>query len=125
MDMSSASVLRLPDFTKAFVIEVDAYTKGMGAVLMQEGLPIAYLSKALSPRNLGLSIYEKELLAIVLAVTKWKHYLIGTHFIIRTDHQSLKFLLEQKLTTTLQCKWLTKLLGLDYEIQYKREWKIE
>lgn len=52
-------------------------------------------------------------------VTKWKHYLVDYHFIIKTDHQFLKYLLEQKLTSTLQHKWLTKLLGLDYEIQYK------
>ena len=87
---------------------------------MQEGHPIAFLSKALSPRNLGLSAYEKELLALLMAVTKWKHYLLGYHLIIKTDHQSLKYLLDQKLTTSLQHKWLAKLLGLDYEIQYKK-----
>lgn len=44
----------------------------------------------------------------------------GRHFIIRTDHQSLKYLLEQKITTSLQQKGLTKLPGLDYEVHYKR-----
>ena len=87
---------------------------------MQEGQPIAFLSKAFSVKNLGLSAYEKELLALVMAVVKWKHYLVGHHFIIRTDRQSLKYLLEQKLTHSLQYKWLSKLLGLDYEIQYKK-----
>lgn len=90
-----------------------------GAVLMQKGQPLAYLSKALSPKNLGLSVYEKELLAVVMTVVKWRHFLMGYHFIIKTDHQSLKFLLEQRLTTTLQYKCFAKLLGLDYEIQYK------
>lgn len=88
--------------------------------MLQEQQPIAFLSRSFSPQNLGLSIYEKELMALVMAVSKWKHYLVGHHFIIRTDHQSLKFLLEQKLTIPLQHKWLTKLLGLDYEIQYKK-----
>ena len=69
---------------------------------------------------MGLSIYEKELLALVTAVTKWRHYLEGHHFIIHTDHQSLKYLLEQRITTPLQQKWLTKLLGLSYEIHYKK-----
>ncbi|KAL3509283.1 hypothetical protein ACH5RR_028684 [Cinchona calisaya] len=87
---------------------------------MQVNHPIAYLSKGLSLRNKGLSIYEKELLAIVMVVSKWKDYLLGHHFIIKTNHQSLKYLLEQKLTSTLQHRWLTKLLGLDYEIQYKK-----
>ena len=118
--MSTTPVLRMPDFTKPFVVETDACSRGIGAVLMQEGQPIAYLSKALSPKNLGLSIYEKELLAVVMAVTKWKHYLLGYHFVIKTDHQSLRFLLEQRLNTPLQHKCLTKLLGLDHEIQYKK-----
>ena len=118
--MCTSPVLRLPDFERPFVIETDASNGGIGAVLQQDSHPIAYLSRALSTRNLDLSVYEKELMALVLAVTKWRHYLVGHHFIIKTDHQSLKYLLEQKLTTPLQHKWLTKLLGLDYEIQYKK-----
>ena len=118
--MTTIPVLRMPDFSKPFVVETNACSKSIGVVLMQEGQPIAYLSKALSPKNLGLSIYEKELLVVVMTVTKWKHYLLGYHFIIRTDHQSLRFLLEQRLNTLLQHKCLTKLLGLDYEIQYKK-----
>ena len=84
--MVTAPVLKLPDFSRPFIIETDTSGGGLGAVLMQDGHPIAFLSKALSPKNLGLSVYEKELLALVMAVTKWKHYLVGHHFIIRTDH---------------------------------------
>lgn len=64
---------------------------------------------------MGFPVYEKELMALVLAVTKWRHYLIGHHFIIKTDH------LEQPLRTSLQYKWLSRLLGRDYEIQYKKD----
>lgn len=56
----------------------------------------------------------------MLATTKWYHYLQGHHFIVKTDNQSLKYLLEQRLSTMLQQKWLAKLLGLDYEIVYKK-----
>ncbi|KAJ6959486.1 hypothetical protein NC653_037738 [Populus alba x Populus x berolinensis] len=60
------------------------------------------------------------MLAIVYAVTKWKHYLRGRHFLIRTDHSSLKFLLNHKATHEAQQVWLTKLLGFDYEIEYRK-----
>lgn len=91
---------------------------------MQENRPLAYLSKALAQKHLGLSTYEKELLAVIEAVNKWKAYLIGGHFKIKTDHQSLKFFMEQRLSTFLQQKWLIKMLGYDYEITTKREQKM-
>jgi hypothetical protein len=57
---------------------------------------------------------------IIHAVTKWRTYLIGRHFIIKTDHQSLKHFLDARTSTLAQQKWLTKLLGYDYTISYKR-----
>ncbi|KAK8950540.1 hypothetical protein KSP40_PGU007189 [Platanthera guangdongensis] len=118
--MTTTPVLALPDFTKEFVVETDASGVGIGAVLMQEGRPLAYFSKALAPRTLGLSTYEKEMLAILHAVMLWRPYLLGHHFKVRTDHQSLKHFLDQRLASPLQQKWLTKLLGYDYEIVYKQ-----
>lgn len=102
--MISAPVLALPDFTKGFVLEIDASRSGIGAVLMEESHPIAYFSKALSPRHQTLSIYEKEFMELVLAVEKWRPYLLGRHFVIKTDHFGLKYLVEQKITTSFQCK---------------------
>ena len=57
---------------------------------------------------------------MLMAVDKWRHYLKGSKFVIKMDHESLKFLLQQKLHTQLQCKGMTKLLGLDYVIQYRK-----
>jgi hypothetical protein len=60
------------------------------------------------------------LIAIIFAVSKWRHYLEQGPFIVKTDHESIKHLLEQRLHTCIQQKGITKLLGLDYCIQYKK-----
>lgn len=69
---------------------------------MQERKPVAYFTKGFGNKHLGLSIYGKEYMSIINAVDKWRPYLLGKHFIIRTDHKSLKFLLEHKITTATQ-----------------------
>lgn len=89
--MCSTPVLALPDFSKTFVIETDACDTGIGAVLSQEGHPLAYYSKALGTMNQKLSIYEKEFMAIMMAVDRWRPYLLRGPFIIKTDHKSLSF----------------------------------
>jgi hypothetical protein len=118
--VTSPPVLRLPDFSQTFTIECDACATGIGAVLMQEGRPIAFLSQALKGQALHLSTYEKELFSLVTAVQKWRPYLLGRSFKVKTDQQSLKFLLEQRVGTISQQRWLSKLLGYDFVIEYKR-----
>lgn len=58
---------------------------------MQSGRPISYFSKGLSPKHLNLPTYDKEMYVVVSAVQKWRTYLLGRHFKILTDHQSLKY----------------------------------
>ena len=60
------------------------------------------------------------MLAVVKAVRKWRPYLLGRPFVVKTDHMSLKYLLEQRITTPAQARWLPKLLGYDYKIEYKK-----
>ena len=120
MVMCTTPVLALPNFIKIFVLDCDASRKEIGIVLMQEGRPLAFTSKQLLKRNLGKSIYEKENLAILHAMDLWQPYLLGKRFQIKTDHQSLKYFLEQCLSSPEQQKWVTKLFGYDYEIIYKK-----
>lgn len=61
---------------------------------MQKGHPLAFVSKALGPRNRGLSVYEKEYMAILLAVQTWKPYLQMQQFIIKTDQKSPSHLVD-------------------------------
>ncbi|GKC80680.1 putative mitochondrial protein [Tanacetum coccineum] len=116
--MIQAPVLALPDFNKTFIVEIDASGVGIGAVL-QQGHPIAFLSKTLALKHQALSTYEKEFLAVLMALEKWRGYLLDRHFKIKTEHFSLKYLMGQRLTIPFQAKWLPKLLGFDYEISYK------
>lgn len=118
--MASTPVLALADFEIPFVIETDACDEGLGAVIMQQGRPIAYLSKALGAKNKQLSIYEKEFLAVIMAVDKWRSYLHRTEFEIRTDHKALSFLGDQELHSDLQRKAMTKLMGLQFKVVYKQ-----
>ena len=78
--MCTAPVSALPIFNNIFVVESDASHEGIGAVLSQGGRPIAFFSKGLSPKHQVLSVYEKEMLAILATVKKWHAYLIGRHF---------------------------------------------
>jgi hypothetical protein len=120
MAMCTTLVLALLDFTKTFVLKYDALGKGIGIVLMQEGWPLAFTNKQLFERNLGKSIYEKEILAILHLVDLWLPYLLGKCFQIKRDHQSLKYFLEQRISSPEQQKWVTKLFRHDYDIIYKK-----
>ncbi|KAF7836177.1 Retrovirus-related Pol polyprotein from transposon 17.6 [Senna tora] len=117
--MTTVPVLAMPDFSQPFELETDASGTGIGAVLMQNKRPIAYYSHVLSNRARHSSVYERELMAIVFAVKKWRHYLLGHRFVIKTDQKALKFLLEQRIMDPDQQKWMSKLMGYKFEIQYK------
>eukprot|EP00252_Welwitschia_mirabilis_P018607 TRINITY_DN4131_c0_g3_i1.p2 TRINITY_DN4131_c0_g3~~TRINITY_DN4131_c0_g3_i1.p2 ORF type:complete len:147 (+),score=24.52 TRINITY_DN4131_c0_g3_i1:3-443(+) len=114
--MTTTLVLQLPNFHLPFMIECDVSMEGIGAVLMQQGHPIAYFSKGFSFSNRFKSAYDRELLALVLAIKKWRHYLLGKRFYVQADHSSLKHLLEQQTLTNSQQRLILMLLPFDFSI---------
>ncbi|WVZ63768.1 LOW QUALITY PROTEIN: hypothetical protein U9M48_013374 [Paspalum notatum var. saurae] len=108
-----------PDFNQAFVVECDTSVSGFGAVLHQGAGAVAFLSRLIAPRHAKLAAYERELIGFVYAVRHWHPYLWGRRFVICTDHCSLRFLLDQRLTTIPQHQWASKLLGFDFTVEYK------
>ena len=122
MALVTAPVLRLPDFDRPFVLTTDASLVAVGAVLEQDfgdGLqPIAYSSKKLTPTEIRYSAYERELLGIVDAIGRWRSYLEGQHFIIQTDHSSLRHLPNQPSVNRRIWKWVSILQGYDVDIRH-------
>ena len=115
-------VLRIPDFELPFVVTTDASLVSVGAILEQDfgmGLqPVAYESRKLNPAETRYSAYERELLGIVWAIGKWRHYLEGKHFIVQTDHSSLRHLPNQPSVNRRIWKWVSILQGYDIEIRH-------
>ena len=95
-------MLALPDFESTFVMESDANSTGIGAVLSQNMWPIAFFNKALGLKHQVLSVYEREMIAILDVVKQWNTYLMGRHLQIKIDHYSLKFLLDLQTNTPAQ-----------------------
>ena len=87
---------------------------------MQESQPLAYFSKSLGPKVAAQSVYEKEAMAILQALKKWRHYFLGNKVIIKSYQQSLKYLGGQRLLEGIQHKLMLKLLEFDYTIEYKK-----
>jgi hypothetical protein len=117
--ITSAPVLALPDSSIPYTVKCDASGFAIGAELSQLGKPVAYLSHKLSPAERNYSTHEKEQLAIITALREWRHYLLGTHITIETDHLSLKYLQTQPTLSQRQARWQEFLSQFDFEIVYK------
>jgi len=116
--MSSCPILALLDFTQPFVLECDASGIGIGSVLMQNSHPIAFESHKLREYEQHYSIYDKEMLAIMHTLTKFQQYLVGNRFKVNTNHNSLRFLMDQKELSERQQKWISEIQAYDFEIEY-------
>jgi hypothetical protein len=117
--LTTGPILQMPDFDKPFTVDTDASGSGFGAVLHEGAGPLAFFSRPFAARHLKLTAYERELIGVVQAVRHWRPYLWGHHFIVRTDHFSLKYLLDQRLSTVPQHQWVNKLFGFDFDVEYR------
>jgi Reverse transcriptase (RNA-dependent DNA polymerase)/RNase H-like domain found in reverse transcriptase/Retroviral aspartyl protease len=120
-ELVQAPVLQSPDFTKPFTVIVDASetNHAIGAVLMQDGHPIAYESKKLSPTEGRYGTTEQELLAAVHAMRVWRCYLEGVHFTLVTDHMPNTFFNTQPLLNRRQARWADFIANYNFTWEYR------
>jgi hypothetical protein len=93
--LTLAPVQVLAVLTKRFNIYCDASRRGLGCVLMQEGQVVSYASRQLRKHEENYPIHDLELATVVHALKIWRHYLIGHHCEIYSDHNSLKYIFTQ------------------------------
>ena len=101
--MVTAPVLTLPDIHKDFQVYCDASRQGLGSVLMQEGKVVSYASHQLKNHEHNYPTHDLELASVVHALKSWRHYLVGNHCDIFTDHKSLKYIATLLVEDLEQC----------------------
>lgn len=120
--LSSAPVLRVPDFKKPFILSTDASIVAVGGVLSQQfddGVhPLCYDSKKLNDTEKNYAVHELECYAIFHCMKKWRCYVEGSQLEIQTDHKSLEFLQTQKHLSRRMTRWATFLQQFDFTIRY-------
>jgi hypothetical protein len=116
--LTTTLVLAQPDSSKPFDAYCDASGTGLGCILMQDNRVIAYASRALRPHEQNYPTHDLELAAVVHALKMWRHYLMGTHCNIFTDHKSLKYIFTQADLNMRQRRWLELIKDSDLEVHY-------
>ena len=119
----SSPILAHPDFSKKFILDTDASNEAIGAVLSQEidgkERPIAFASRTLTKPERRYFVTRKELLAVAFVVKHFKHYLYGKQFVVRTDHGSLRWLLNFTNPEGQLSRWFQVLSSYDMTIVYR------
>jgi deoxyuridine 5'-triphosphate nucleotidohydrolase len=122
--LTSDQILIRPDFQKPFILQTDGSAKGLGAVLSQldsEGKehPIAYASQRTTATEANYAASQLEMLAVVWAVKKFHHYLIGKPFKLVTDHSALKQMINTPNPSALFARWIMRLLPYQIDVVIK------
>jgi hypothetical protein len=116
--LTSAPILRIADPNEEFIVCTDACKEGLGGVLTQNGFVICYESRKLKEHEKHYATHDLELEAIVHALRKWRHYIMGEIFELRTDHNGLKYLFDQPTLNARESKWLEFLSEYDFDIKH-------
>jgi len=108
------------------IVKTDASDYALGAVLSQRGehgtlRPVAYASRSMKPAELNYEVHDKEMVAIVYALGKWRHYLEGSkiRFEVLSDHKGLEYFFSSKLLNRRQARWQERLAEFDFTITYR------
>lgn len=119
----STPVLCFADHSRTFYISVDASFYAVGAYISNEkppnDRPIEFFSKALNAAQINYATTHKELLAIVLAIERFQHYIWGKHFVVYTDHQALTYLFNQNKPGSRLLRWKLLLAEFDFDIIHR------
>ncbi|GBG59283.1 hypothetical protein CBR_g32296 [Chara braunii] len=120
----SHPVLRIADPNLTFVVTMDASQYGIGAMLQQDdgnGLrPLEYYSKRMPSHKVATSTYMRDLYALREALTHWKHYLLGRHFKVYSDHQTLQRIKTQTDLSPTLTRWLHDIDVYNFELKHKK-----
>lgn len=94
--VASDPVLQLPNLSMPFEVHTDASDYAIGGVLVQEGHPVAFESRKLNDVEKRYTVQEKEMTAVVHCLRTWRHYLLGSKFVVKTDNVATSDFLSQK-----------------------------
>ena len=121
--LTRSPILAYPDAGGEFILDTDASSCGIGAVLsqLQDGVErvVAYYSRSLSSPERNYCATRRELLAVVDAIRHFHHFLYGTAFRVRTDHAALKWLRHLKDPEGQLARWLTRLEQYQFTVQHR------
>ncbi|GFY66042.1 transposon Tf2-11 polyprotein [Trichonephila inaurata madagascariensis] len=121
--ITKAPVLKLPEFQKPFELFTDASSICLGAVLNQEQRPVIFASRTLNNAERNYTVTERECLAVVWALNKFRTYLGAMPIKVITDHAALTRLTHGKNLSSRMIRWVLKLAEFNIEWEHKMRWR--